>query len=106
MQVTDALDAIRVKDGKAVWLKHVPRTSPEIEIGKLLSLPGQKCLQNHTCPLLDVLMSDEDKDHAILVFPVLRPIYKPIPVTIRECVDFVKQTLEVSLSESLLSDKT
>ncbi|KAG8897436.1 hypothetical protein FRB99_008153 [Tulasnella sp. 403] len=89
------LDAERVSDGRPVFLKYVPKISPEIEIGQYLSSPElQKDPRNHACPLLDVLENENDPEHVILVIPLLRPLQRPQPGSVGECVDMVEQTLE------------
>ncbi|KAG8869656.1 hypothetical protein FRB97_004377 [Tulasnella sp. 331] len=95
IQQAHLLDAIRKSDRKAVMLKRVPRTSPEIAISQFL---GSEELRddprNHSLPLLRVLYDDKDPESAILVLPVLRRMDSPRPVSIRECVALVEQTLE------------
>lgn len=91
------MDARRVRDGAMVWLKYVGKNTPEIPIGGMLSHPAvQNDPLNHTTPLLEVIELEEDSDHAILAFPLLRSILDPLPQSIRECLDFMDQTLEVS----------
>lgn len=90
------LDATRLADGKTVFLKRVPKDSPEIEIGRYLSSEElQKHQDNHACPLLDVLHDDKDDENVILVFPTLRRLDMPELASVRECVDLIYQTLEV-----------
>lgn len=92
------LDATRVSDGQTVWLKHVTKTTPEIEIGRYLASNDLSTdPTNHCVPLLDVLQDPRDTEHVILVFPLLRRIDSPLFGSIRECVDFVNQTLEVCI---------
>ncbi|KAG8956902.1 hypothetical protein FRC03_010723 [Tulasnella sp. 419] len=89
------LDAERISDGKTVILKYVSVESPEIRIGRYLSDRDLRSLpQNHSIPLLDVLYDPADLGHAILVFPLLRPITFPEFATVGECVDFMNQALE------------
>lgn len=51
--------------------------------------------RNHSVPLLEVI-PDCLTENEILVLPVLRRIDFPVLQSIRECVDFVEQTLQVS----------
>ncbi|KAG8894693.1 hypothetical protein FRC00_008581 [Tulasnella sp. 408] len=89
------LDASRISDNKTVCLKHVPKSSPEIDIGKYLSTKElQNDPRNHALPLIDVLEDPSDPDHAILVLPLVRRIDIPEPASVRESVDLVEQTLE------------
>ncbi|KAG8898375.1 hypothetical protein FRB99_007484 [Tulasnella sp. 403] len=89
------LDAERISDGRPVFLKHVPRTSPEIGIGRFLfSEELRKDPRNHACPLLDVLEDENDPENVITVTPLLRPVKAPLPGLIKECVEMIEQTLE------------
>lgn len=95
------MDAQRLSDGKTVYLKHTSKDSPEIEIGQLFS--SEKLRhdpRNHCLPVLDVLKNDDDPEHVILVIPWLRRIDSPEPASVRECVDFIQQTLEVGGSQN------
>lgn len=95
-QVKNCLDATRVADGQVVWLKHVSKSTPELEIGRLLiSDACRNDPRNHTTPLLDVLATEDDPTNVILVFPLLRRISDPSPASVRESIDFIRQTLEV-----------
>lgn len=92
------LDANRVSDGKPVFLKLIPRSSPEIEIGRLLASPTlQNDPRNHCIPVLDILDDPVHGDGAILVLPLLRQIDRPPPATMQEFTSLVEQTLEVKL---------
>lgn len=51
--------------------------------------------RNHCLPVLGALKDEADPEHVILVMPWLRRIDTPRPASVRECVDFVQQTLEV-----------
>ena len=91
------LDATRIADGTPVMLKLVPASSPEVEIGTYLR--SEEALRrdprNHAAPILEMLQDPFKEDHTILVMPLLRRVDQPNPVSVRECVDFVEQTLEV-----------
>ncbi|KAG8907723.1 hypothetical protein FRB99_002519 [Tulasnella sp. 403] len=94
------LDAERISDGKTVVLKHVPKSSPEAEIGWYLSSePLKSDPRNHSVPLLDVLEDGNGREKVILVFPILRRVDMPPPASVRELADLVEQTLEGLLSE-------
>lgn len=96
LQREHALDAVRVSDGRQVHLKHVKRSSPEVEIGKLLSAAHiQSDPKNHACPFLDVLEDEIDEEYVIIVMPLLRDADDPSPKSIRECLEFMDQVLEV-----------
>ncbi|KAG8947766.1 hypothetical protein FRC00_008940, partial [Tulasnella sp. 408] len=89
------MDAQRLSDGKTVCLKHTNKDSPEVEIGQYLSSEELRHdPRNHCLPILEVLRNEDDPEHVILVMPWLRRIDSPQPASVRECVDFVQQTLE------------
>ncbi|KAG9002543.1 hypothetical protein FRB90_011363 [Tulasnella sp. 427] len=89
------IDARRLSDGKTVYLKNVPKDSPEIEIGKYFSTEELlRDPRNHCLPVLDVLNDPKDPENVIVVIPWLRRVDCPEPASVRECVDFVDQTLE------------
>ncbi|KAG8914067.1 hypothetical protein FRC01_004240, partial [Tulasnella sp. 417] len=91
----DNLDAERLSDGQIVFLKPVPKTSPEIEIGCLLTSEDmRKDPRNHAIPLLDVINDPVVSNTVILVLPLLRLINSPPPSSVGECIDLVNQTLE------------
>ncbi|KAG8895599.1 hypothetical protein FRB99_000436 [Tulasnella sp. 403] len=94
------LDAMRISDGETVFLKRVPTTSPEVEVGRFLSSDELKNdRRNHSAPVLEVLEDKGDPEHVILVLPMLRPVDMPPPASIGELVDFVHQTLEALFSQ-------
>ncbi|KAG8997917.1 hypothetical protein FRB90_012409 [Tulasnella sp. 427] len=89
------LDAERVADGRPVFLKLAPKSSPEITIGRLLASPDLiKDPRNRCAPLLDVLEDPVDIESVILVFPLLRRLDHPRPTTVGEFVPMIQQTLE------------
>ena len=59
------IDAIRIADGRRVYLKRVAKSSTEYHIAIWLASPPRRddpC--NHTMPILEVLDDDEDEDQA------------------------------------------
>ena len=78
-------------------LKLVPTSSPEVEIGEYLRSEALRRddPRNHAAPILEMLKDPFKENHTILVTPLLRSVDQPDPVSVRECVDFVEQTLEV-----------
>lgn len=80
-----------------MFLKVAPRDTPEIKLGRYLGSDGlREDSKNHSIPLLDVLENEDEPDIVILVLPVLRRLDAPEFASVREVVDFVSQTLEVS----------
>lgn len=91
------MDAQRLSDGQTVFLKHTSKSSPEVEIGQYFSSHElRNDPRNHCLPILEVLRQESDPDNVIIVIPWLRRIDSPDPASVRECIDLVKQTLEVS----------
>ncbi|KAG8922681.1 hypothetical protein FRC01_013737 [Tulasnella sp. 417] len=89
------LDAERISDGVPVFLKPIPKSSPEIPIGILLTSDKLRDdSRNHAVPLLDVIEDPTDPDGVILVLPMLRRIDSPLPGSVKECLELVEQTLE------------
>lgn len=90
------LDAHRVSDGQVVILKTVDlKLFPqEIEIHRHLTAMEDE--RNHTVPILDWFQDTSDPALAFAVLPLLREIHHPPPASISECLDFVRQTIEVS----------
>lgn len=74
----------------------MPKTSPEVDIGKYLSTPELRSdPRNHSVPLFDVFDDPADPNSVILVIPLLRRLGDPLPESIGEVLDFIDQTLEV-----------
>lgn len=75
----------------------MPKTSPEVEIGKFLSSPELRYNpRNHSIPLFDVVDDPAVPDGVILVLPLLRHLGEPRPESVRESLELVEQTLEVN----------
>lgn len=88
LQRANLLDAVRISDGRVVVLKYVPRSTPEIELGRHLASEELKSdPNNHAIPLLDVLEDEADPENAILVFPLLRRLDAPPVRSVREALD-------------------
>ncbi|KAL5476622.1 hypothetical protein ACEPAI_3302 [Sanghuangporus weigelae] len=68
------MDAIRVSDGRKVFLKRDPN--------------------NHTAALLDVFTDDNDPRFSYMVMPLLRPYYYPDFYSVDEVVEFMRQLLQ------------
>lgn len=92
------MDAIRLVDGKQVFIKKVPSTSSKLRITTYLSSPElRKDPRNHCVPILEVLTDPEDSSISFLVMPLLRYIDQPEFDTVGCILDFVEQLLEVTL---------
>ena len=93
------MDAVRLADGKRVFLKRLRRDHEEIAISKFFS-EGDKASdeRNHCVPILDYLEDESLPGYGFLVMPVMRHFYKPEFLSIDEALEFIRQTLEVRLS--------
>ena len=89
------------KDGrKDVFIKRIDsRIHPhEVRIASRLgSVDSQEDGRNHCVPILAVFSDDRDPWYRYIVMPVLRPFNRPNFTSLGEVVDFVTQTLEVSI---------
>lgn len=99
-QSDQTLDAVRVSDSQVVILKviEVLLAPHEVEIAKFLSsedLRNDK--RNHSVPLHDSFPDPLDPEHySIVVLPLLMRVEIVPFASVRECADYVHQTLEVS----------
>ncbi|KAL5530879.1 hypothetical protein ACEPAG_3755 [Sanghuangporus baumii] len=92
---SSVMDATRVSDGRRVFLKRVPVGSEELDIHRFLSDPRRlEDPKNHTVPLRDEFLDDEDSKFTYIVLPLLRNYYIPKFYFVDEVVDFFKQLLE------------
>ena len=97
LQHPKTIDARRLSDGKNVFLKRTRKGTEEINITKFFSQPELRANPaNHAVPLLDVISDPSLKDDFI-VLPVLHRFYDPRFAYVEEALDFIQQTLEVSL---------
>ena len=92
------LDATRISDGKPVFIERVDPTDEDIQILLYFSADERRSdPQNHVIPVLDIFADDEDPTLSFIVFPLLRPACSPNFRYMWDIVDFVDQTLEVSM---------
>ena len=100
------MDAVRISDGKRVFMKRVQSGSPEITIHGFLSEPNRlNDPRNHTAPLLDTFPDDADPGFTYLVLPLLQRYYRPEFYFVDEVMDFFRQLLQVcSFSRRLVHD--
>ena len=91
------MDAVRISDGRKVFLKRVKSRDSEIAIHRYLSQPDRlKSSRNHTAPLLDVFADDGDPRFSYMVLPLLQNYFQPDFFFVDEVVDFARQLLQVS----------
>lgn len=91
------LDAVRLSDGAVVCLKMLStdRSPMEVEIHSFLSSPELRSdPRNHCAPLYDVLHSEIDPTHDILVLPALFRFFRPAFETIGEIIACISQLFE------------
>ena len=94
-----SMDATRLQDGKRVMLKKVfsEEAPHELQISQMLSSEAVAAdPRNHCVPLLDVIeLSARSGLQRLMVFPLLRPFYRPRIQTFGEFVSFFIQICEV-----------
>jgi len=91
------LDAIRISDGKPVFLKQVEKSDHpfEIDIGLFLSSGSLASdPRNHCVPFLEVIPLPEDDNMVVVVMPFLRRFDSPAFDTVGEVIEFVRQMIE------------
>ena len=82
-----------------VTIKRVVAGSEEVTISRMLSDPQRlKDVHNHTVPILDYFIDENDAQQAFMVMPLLRLFNNPQFSSVDEVVDCVHQLLEVSPS--------
>ncbi|VDB85840.1 unnamed protein product [Peniophora sp. CBMAI 1063] len=89
------VDATRIDDGKLVYIKRVKTRDQESTILMLLNAPELRDdPRNHAVPILDHFQDDVDPSISYIVMPFLRPLDRPPPERVSDCIDFVTQYLE------------
>ncbi|KAI0054727.1 hypothetical protein BV25DRAFT_1895581 [Artomyces pyxidatus] len=89
------VDATRMSDGKAVYIKRVCTGDQESTIAKMLyGEPLRRDGRNHSVPILDEFQDDQDESISYMVMPLLRLIYDPPFAAVGEIVDFADQILQ------------
>ena len=92
------MDATRVSDGKLVFNKKIARGGRERKIIDYLTVKDRADDEkNHCVPVLDHFIDDQEQHTEFLVMPILRRFNNPPFSFVDEVVDFVRQTLEVSV---------
>ena len=94
------MDAVRPSDNDIVVLKRVNKSEHEfeVEISKYFSSEDlRKDPRNHCVPVLEYFEDETLPEHGFLVTPLFRNLNEPEFVSIDEVVEFIRQTLEVSL---------
>lgn len=93
------LDA--TKEDKDVFIKRVDITTHPNEVkiaSRLGSTESRKDGRNHCVPIISILSDELDTRYQYIVMPVLRPFNEPDFTSVGEVIEFVDQTLEVSIA--------
>jgi serine/threonine protein kinase len=94
------VDATRIADGKLVYIKQVQTNDQESRIALMLS--SFQDPSNHSVPILDTFVDDQDDSISYLVMPFLRLLHELPFFATEEVLDFADRILEVgTLSRSL-----
>lgn len=95
MQDYQVMDATRVANNELVAIKSFINQSQQLHIAQFLSsIPDP---QNHCVKVYEILSDPYDVQRALMVMPYLRPCNDPDFSTIGDIVQFVDQTIDVSL---------
>ena len=90
------IDARRISDGKAVFIKKIASGCPEEALARHLSSPNLRTdPRNHSVPILDLIPAPNGEPMTYLVMPLLRYIDKPPFETVEEVLECGEQLLEV-----------
>ena len=90
------VDATRISDGKLVYIKRVRSGDQESTIASILSSESlRRDPRNHSVPIEDAFVDDEDPSISYIVMTFLRRPTSPPFEYVSEVVDFVDQILEV-----------
>ena len=90
------IDARRISDGKAVFIKKIPSGSPEEKLARHLSSANFRAdPRNHCVPILDLVPAPNGEPMTYVVMPLLRYIDKPPFETVEEVLECGEQLLEV-----------
>ncbi|KAL5530902.1 hypothetical protein ACEPAG_3778 [Sanghuangporus baumii] len=89
------IDAVRIRDGRRVFLKRVVTRGRELALLRYLSDEEKlRDPHNHTVPLLDAFLDDENEKYTFIVLPLLHPYFHPDFFSVDEVLDFMRQLLE------------
>ena len=93
---THLVDATRMSDGKLVYIKRVKTGDKESAIARMLSSEALLAdPRNHSVPIIDTFMDNDDPNTSYIVMPFLRLFDDPPFEHVNEVVDLVDQLLEV-----------
>lgn len=100
-QSLEAMDATRISDGMKVMIKRTSPLTSETAVLRFLNSPSLKAdPSNHCVPIFDVFPDTSDSNIVFVVMPLLREFYEPPFGTVMEAIEFMKQTLMVSINPS------
>lgn len=86
------IDAMRMSDGKLVYIKRVKTGDKEPQIAVMLS--SMRDTRNHSVPVLDLFEDEDDPTISYMVMPFLHLVDEPPFESVENVVDFVQQMLE------------
>lgn len=79
-------------------IKRVPKGTAETSIAQFFSSDALRSdPKNHCVPILDIFYDESDPAIEYLVMPILKLFNSPPFYAVSEVVDFIRQTLEVSI---------
>lgn len=89
------MDATRLSSNELVAIKSFVKQGQEMHIAQFFS--SIRDSQNHCVPVHEILPDPYNPQLALMVMPYLRPCNNPDFATIGDVLEFVDQTVEVSL---------
>ncbi|KAI0316327.1 kinase-like domain-containing protein [Amylostereum chailletii] len=89
------MDATRISDGRAVYIKKIRTGDLESTIASYLDSTSLRARpDNHSAPVLEVFPDPSDPSVSYMVMPFLRPMTRPPFEYVGEILDFGEQILE------------
>lgn len=89
------MDATRASNNELVAIKSFLKQGQEMHIAQFFS--SIRDPQNHCVRVHEILSDPYDPQLALMVMPYLRPCNDPDFATIGDIIEFVDQTIDVSL---------
>ena len=86
-----------------MYIKRVKTGDEESTILNLLNEPDKRDdPRNHAVRILDQFQDDVDPSISYVAMPFLRPLHRPQPERVNDCIDVVTQYLEVRTVASIV----
>lgn len=100
------MDAQRLQDGKVVVIKKTHTNRREGTIMQYLSSTDRSSPENHCVPVYEVFQDENIRNLEFIAMPLFRRFYDPPFENVYQVLDFVQQTLEVSILSEIQLTKS